>query len=183
MLPPLMGASRILKRRFPQARFRLGLAPLIEEEALHRQSAIEDFVEITRTGIEELRYASLVLAASGTVTLLSALSGTPMVVFYKTSLFTYGIGRFLVRIPWIAMPNVLAGRCLVPELVQGDATPERIAAEAAGLLGDGERYRALSGDLLGLRERLKGSGGAVRIAELAVRMANGDDVRGAIGSH
>lgn len=182
MLPPLIEASLILKRRFPQARFRLGLAPLIEEETLDIPLDVRAFIEITRRGVDELTDAALVLAASGTVTLLTAISGTPMVVFYKTTMFTYLLGRLLVKIPWIAMPNVLAGERLVPELVQGDATPARIADEAAALLGSGNRYRELSSNLIGLRERLRGSGGAVRVADVAVRMANGEEIGDIIGS-
>ena len=80
------------------------------------------------------------------------------------------------------MPNVLSRRRLVPELVQGDATPARIAAEAAGLLGDGKRYRELSGDLLDLRDRLRGRGGAARVADIAAQMVNGVRVGDIIGA-
>jgi lipid-A-disaccharide synthase len=97
------------------------------------------------------------------------------VVLYKTSRATFSIGKKLVTIPWIAMPNVLAGKRLVPEFIQERATPEAIAAEAVSILGDAGRYRGLSEELLGLRERL-GGGGPRLAAEVALRMARGETV-------
>lgn len=171
MLPPLLGAARLLKRKFPGVSFRLGLAPLIDRDSIEIPSDLMPSVGITRSGIEELGQTALVLAASGTVTLQSAISGTPMVVFYRTSALTYFIGKLLVRIPWIAMPNVLAGGKIVPELVQRDAVPEKIADEAMELLTDGKLYETVSGDLLGLRKKLEGQGGASSVARMALEMA------------
>ena len=177
LLPPLLGAAKRLHGRFPRAVFKLGLAPLIDERDVQVPPAMRAYVEITRNGVGELPGAALVLAVSGTVTLQSAISGTPTVVCYRTSAFTFFVGRMLVKIPWIAMPNVLAGRAVVPELVQGAATAERIAGESTGLLGDGERYRRVSAELLALRETLGEPGGAARVAGLAAGMAGGKPVR------
>ena len=131
-------------------------------------------VEITRDGLAALDASALALTISGTVTLQTALTGTPMVLCYRTSTLNYLIGKLLVRVPWIGMPNVLAGRLLVPELIQRDATSERIADEAARILDDPERYRSISASLLDLRERLGGPGGVGRIADIALRMAAGE---------
>lgn len=175
LLPPLLDAVSILARRYPRARFRLGRAPLISREALRIPAELRPIVEITDDGVAGLPEASLVLASSGTVTLQAAISGTPAVVFYKTSRITYLLGRMLVDIPWIAMPNVLAGRHVVPELIQHRATPERIAGEAVSMLEDPERYAHISETLLGLRRILRGSGGARRVAEAACRMARREE--------
>jgi lipid-A-disaccharide synthase len=176
ILPTMTAASRLLRKQFPKARFTIGLAPLIDDTMIDIPPGLGDCVHITRSGLAELSSAALVLAASGTVTLLSAMSGTPLVVVYRTSAVTYGIGRMLVTIPWIAMPNVLARRMLVPEFVQGKATPRRIADAAQRLLGDPDGYRDLSNELIGLREILGGGGGAARVAEIACRMAEGASV-------
>jgi lipid-A-disaccharide synthase len=173
MLPPVLDAARIIRGRFPGARFILGRAPLILERDLVIPSDMTGYTAVTGSGIEELVTASLVLAASGTVTLQSAISGTPLVVFYRMSGLTYLLGKRLVRIPHIAMPNVLAGERLVPELIQERATPERIAAAASALIDDGTRYRELSRRLIGLRRALEGPGGALLVADIAVRMAHG----------
>jgi lipid-A-disaccharide synthase len=134
---------------------------------------MEEYVTVTRKGIEELPGAALVIASSGTVTLQTAMSGTPMVVIYRTSRLTYMLASSLVRIPHIAMPNVLAGGALVPELIQGEASPERIAREAAGLLGDPSRYRETSAGLLSLRDSLRREGGMKELAGRALKMAEG----------
>jgi lipid-A-disaccharide synthase len=176
MLPPLLGAAGRLRARFPRAAFMLGIAPLMDEGDIHIPAAMRSYVKPTRAGLNALQEASLVIAVSGTVTLQSAISGTPTVVCYRTSAFTYLIGRLLVRIPWIAMPNILAGDRIVPELIQRDATAERIAAEAENLLLDAGRYRRVSERLLVLRDRLEGRGGAARVAEIALGMASGRSV-------
>jgi lipid-A-disaccharide synthase len=175
LFPVLCGAARLIRERFGEARFTIGLAPLIPEEDVRMPPDMRSYIKTTRTGGEELTDASFALAASGTVTLQCALSGTPTVVAYKTSALSYAIGKSLVRIPWIAMPNVLARRRMLPELIQSDATPERIAEEAASILGDPIGYRAMSADLMVIRDLLEGHGGVKRIAEIALRMANGEN--------
>jgi len=176
MLPVLFGAARIMRRGIPRIRFVLGLAPLMEGDVIEVPSDLEGIVEVSREGLGLLEDASLAIAASGTVTLQCALSGTPMVVIYKTSRATFSIGKRLVTIPWIAMPNVLAGKHLVPELIQDAATPEAIASEAISILGDPERYRNLSDELLRLRVLLVGRGPRL-VAEVALRMAEGEKVQ------
>ena len=182
LFPVLREAARLLKERHAEARFAIGLAPLIREEAVRIPADMRPYCRITRCGVKELENASLVLAASGTVTLQCALSGTPTVVCYKTSPVTYCIGALLVKIPWIAMPNVLAGRAVIPELIQSKATPEWITEAASSLLGDPERYRTVSADLLALRDVLKGSGGVARVAEIALSLARGEDAASIISS-
>ncbi len=175
MLPVLFGAIRIMRRSIPRVRFVLGLAPLIDESEIDVPHDLEEAIEVRRDGLGLLEDTSLAIAASGTVTLQCALSGTPMVVLYKTSRATFWIGRHLVKIPWIAMPNVLAGKHLVPEFIQDGATPEAIASEALAILGEPERYRTLSEELLRLRVILGGRGPRL-VAEVALRMAGGERV-------
>ncbi|MBN1885954.1 MAG: lipid-A-disaccharide synthase [Candidatus Krumholzibacteriota bacterium] len=167
---PLGRAAELIGARRPDARFVVGLAPLIDESMAPVPASIAGRTRYVRDGIDHLPGAALSLACSGTVTLQSALSGTPTVVLYRSSAFSHALGRCLVRIPWIAMPNVLANRRIVPELIQGDATGERVAAEALGLLDDAGRYRRMSSDLIDLRRLLDGPG-AARVAEIALEMA------------
>ena len=174
MFPVFRDAARLMKNRFESAEFVVGLAPLIGDEAAPVPPDMRAWCRTTRRGIGELEKGALALAASGTVTLQCALTGTPTVVSYRTSPVSYAIGKALVKIPWIAMPNVLARRAVLPELIQSAGTPERIAAEAESMLGDPERYRAMSADLLSLRRALAGQGGIERIADMALRMANGE---------
>lgn len=169
---PLMDAAVRIGAARPAARFIVGLAPMIDESMVPVPAAIADQTSCLRNGIDKLSNAAIVLAVSGTVTLQAALSGTPTVVCYRASALSYRLGRCLVRIPWIAMPNVLARRSIVPELIQGDATGPLIADAAIGILDDPDAYRRMSAELLALRGLLDGPG-AARVAELALETATG----------
>jgi lipid-A-disaccharide synthase len=114
--------------------------------------------------------ADLVWAASGTVTLETALLGRPMIIMYRLAWPTFLVARLLVRVEHIGMANLLAGERLVPELLQTDANPQRIAAESRALLDDPGARAKISAKLLGLRERLGGAGAAERVADLALAM-------------
>jgi len=83
-----------------------------------------------------LRATDAVVAASGTVTLQAAITQTPMVIVYKLSWITYALAQWLIDLPAISLVNIVAKKTLVPELIQGDATPERICGEVKRLLSD-----------------------------------------------
>lgn len=83
-----------------------------------------------------IAHADLAVAASGTVTIEATLLGTPMVTFYKVNRWTWRLGRPLVDVPYFSMVNLIAGKKIVPELIQDEATGERIAAEVRALLSD-----------------------------------------------
>jgi len=170
ILPPMLKAVRKLHRRFPKAEFVLGVAPLIREEGVDIPDDLKEVVRITAKGLEELDEVSLVLAASGTVTLQTAVSGTPLVAMYKTSFMSYILARIMIRIPYVAMPNVLAGERIIPELIQGEVRGSRIAEEAEQILASPERYKDMSSSLLGLRESLHGGGGMESVARIALDM-------------
>ena len=103
---------------------------------------------------DALAHADLALAASGTVTVEGALLGTPMVTFYKVTTASWAAGKMLVRVPFYSMVNLIAGREVVPELMQGQMTGERLAAEARRLLSDGAARAAMREGLAEVRQRL-----------------------------
>ncbi len=125
-----------------------------------------------------LAAAQAALVASGTATVETALVGTPMTVVYRVSPVSYFLGRRFVRVSHFAMVNLIAGRQVVPELIQRDFTPERVLQEALRLL-DGrapsvERMRA---DLAEVRARLGQPGASARAAEAVaaeLRAARGE---------
>lgn len=102
-----------------------------------------------------LAHADLALAASGTVTVEAALLGTPMVTFYRVSKLSWWMGRFLVRVPFYSMVNLIAGRRVVPELIQDDMTGERLAGEATGLLDDPAARAEMKAGLANVRRKLE----------------------------
>ncbi|MBI2362610.1 MAG: hypothetical protein HYV15_04430 [Elusimicrobia bacterium] len=91
--------------------------------------------------------------------------GVPMVVVYKLSWPTYLLARALIRVPYIALASLLAGKALVPELIQHKATPAAVAGEALRLLGDPRRLSALRRELAELRDMLGGPGAVGRAAD------------------
>ncbi|MFM7842305.1 MAG: lipid-A-disaccharide synthase, partial [Nitrospira sp.] len=110
----------------------------------------------------------VLLVASGTATLQAAVVGTPMVLTYRTAGLTYWLARLLVRIPWIGLANIVAGRTIVPELIQRDATPERLSAEVARLLTDPQAASAMRTELRGVRDALGTPGASRRAAEVVL---------------
>ncbi len=116
---------------------------------------------------DAMAHADLALAASGTVTVEAALLGTPMVTYYRVSAPSWLAGRLLVNVPFYSMVNLIAGRGVVPELMQGEMTGDRIAAEARRLLTDpGARERMKAG-LAEVRARLSPAPGAPPAPERA----------------
>lgn len=107
---------------------------------------------------DAIAHADLALAASGTVTVEAALLGTPMVTFYKVTAASWLMGRMLVRTPFYSMVNLIAGRGVVPELMQSQMTGERLAAEATKLLRDEAARDRMRADLAEVAGKLSGAG-------------------------
>jgi lipid-A-disaccharide synthase len=107
---------------------------------------------------DAMAHADLALAASGTVTVEAALLGTPMVTFYKVTPPSWMAGKLLVRVPFYSMVNLIAGRAVVPELMQSRMTGETIAREARRLLADPAARAEMKAGLAEVRERLSPAG-------------------------
>ena len=102
-----------------------------------------------------MAHSTLALAASGTVTVEAALLGTPMVSFYRVTAISWLLGKLLVRVPFYSMVNLIAGRPVVPELMQSQMTGERIASEARRLLGDEAARGEMLAGLAEVRRKLE----------------------------
>ena len=113
------------------------------------------------------------LSASGTATLELALLGVPAVIVYRTSGTTYRIGRRLARVPYIGLPNIVAGRKFLPELIQDECSPGTMAREIGDLLADDGRREELAGTCRGLRGVLSGAGPSEAVVEMLAQEAGG----------
>lgn len=118
-----------------------------------------------------LAAADAALAKSGTTTLETALADVPMVVAYRTHPLTYRLARRLVTVQWVSLVNLIAGREVVPELMQDEATPERLAAAMAPLLAAGSPERAAQqAGFRAVRDRLGGPGASEGVVDLAAEL-------------
>src|SRR6185503_7137148 len=115
--------------------------------------------------------ADVALVASGTVTVQAALHECPMVVVYRLSPLTYRLGRRFVRVDTFAMANLVAGQRVVPELIQDDFTPDRVAAEALSILTDSDRRSTMRRELAEVRKRLGSTGASARAARAVLHIA------------
>ena len=139
LIEVFVGAARLLAARRPAARFVLCTARAEHAEWARRVCAGLPIDVVYGVSQHVLSAADVAIVASGTVTLEALLCGTPMVVGYRLAPLSYLIIRSMVRIPRIALPNILAGRDLVPELIQGALSAEALADAALAWLDDGER--------------------------------------------
>jgi lipid-A-disaccharide synthase len=164
-----------LRARIPTLQCLVGCSPMLTE-TFYEHTLAE--AGLTTSGLrllfgktyDLLASSQVALAASGTVTLEAAIIGTPLVMAYRVAPLTYWIGRRLVKIPDIALVNVVAGRRVVPEFIQRAATERRLADELYGLLTDAERRQKMVADLAQVRDKLGTPGASFRVAVLLDEM-------------
>ncbi len=169
LFPVMLQAAAQLARRHPGAQFMVAQASSITGELLAALSAEAGVkVHVAKDQASEVMAASdVLLVASGTATLQAAVVGTPMVLTYRAPWLTYWLARWLIRIQWIGLVNIVAGRSLVTELIQHEATADRMSEEVSRLVGDHGAARAMRVELRKVREAL-GSPGASRRAAAVI---------------
>ena len=172
LLPVMLRAAEILQNVWPNLRFVLPVAPTVApgriETRVHDASVK---VDLWREDMHRILPAcDLALVASGTATLETAVHGVPMVIAYKVAPLSFRIGKAVIRVPFIGLVNLVAGKKVVPELIQDEVTPARLAREAARLLAPGPDRKNMIQEL-GRVKTLLGTGGASeRTAAIALRM-------------
>ena len=173
LLPTLLAAVGRLAARLP-IEVRVIKAPTISQDLLeeHVESAGLPVRIVAEDRFAVIADSHLALCASGTATLEVGLLGTPMVMVYRLASWTYVLAKLMVRLPDVSLVNLVLGRRIVPELIQGDANPQRIAEESARLLTDAAARNAMRAALAELRGRLGERGASGRAAaEVAAMLA------------
>ena len=175
ILPGLVAAAHQIRTRLPEAQFLLARAPHLRDGLFDSLTSPESSVLNVRivdgAADDVLAAADVALVASGTITVQGALHECPMVVVYRLSPITYRLGRPFVHVGTFAMANLVAGRRVVPELIQDDFTPDAVAREALALLLDPAAARAMRADLRTVREKLGGPGASRRAAQAVMDLA------------
>ena len=167
-LPPLLEAVDRLYRE-QAASFLLPASVTTGAEFFRKRIGAAPIQVIEGETWDAIAHADLALAASGTVTIEAALLGTPMVTFYRVTTPSWIAGKFLVDVPFYSMVNLVAGRAVVPELMQRQMTGVRLAAEAARLLRDVAAREQMRRDLGEVAARLASSGDAMQKAGAVIQ--------------
>jgi len=172
LMPVILGAARHLAHEFAGAEFVLFRAPSIADELLKSHLAVNDLNirVIEGQDYDALQCCDAVITVSGTATLEVALLGVPMAIIYRLTPLSYWLGRLLVRIPYIGLPNILAGRHIVREFIQHDATADNVAGEIARILRDSDYAEAMRRALRQIRGDLGEENGVAKLARLAAEM-------------
>jgi len=169
-LPVMLRAAALMRRKSPRLEFILPRPPEAFRSFTARQLEKSGSSARVSDGdvYDVIGGADLVIVASGTATLETACLLKPMVIVYRVSWPTYFLGRMLVKLPYIGMVNVIAGRKIIPECIQNHAAPERIAGEALDYLANAEKYSGTVENLRRVRESVGAPGASARAAELVL---------------
>jgi len=172
ILPTLIDAATLIRARRPSVKFVVARAPHLDDalfEPLKRLSGPPLVVEGKTDDV--LAAADLALLASGTVTVQAAIHECPMVVVYRLAPLTYRLGKPFVRVDTYAMANLVAGRRVVPELIQERFTPEAVSTEALDILTNSSRAEKMKSELRDVRRRLGEAGASARAAREVLEVA------------
>ncbi|MEN8244261.1 MAG: lipid-A-disaccharide synthase [Thermodesulfobacteriota bacterium] len=173
-LPVMLLAAETIQRELKQVKFIISQAPTVKKDLMDAIIAEHGSHVYHRAATDQMgkvfKACRLVIAVSGTVTLEAAIWGTPMVIIYKLSPVSYWLGRFLVKVEHIGLVNLIAGRRVVPELIQKDASPANVARIVLELLADDERLENMKTGLADARSILGKAGASSKVAEIALGM-------------
>jgi lipid-A-disaccharide synthase len=172
LLPVMLQAAGLLARRFPDAQFVLPQASSVSDTALSGYLARSSVaVRVVRERHHDaLSCCDVVVTCSGTATLEAALLGIPMIIVYKLAPLSYWLGRWLIRVPYIGLANIVAGKGIVRELIQHEASAEAIAGEIGRLLMDGDYAATMCAELARVKTRLGEGGGSENLAQVATEL-------------
>jgi lipid-A-disaccharide synthase len=170
LLPILLDAADKLASREPKTQFILAQASTIHDnllQSLLRQSPVPVTV-VKGQASEAMAVSDLALVVSGTATLEAAVVGTPLILLYRTTPLTFWLARYLIQVRWIGLVNLVAGRTVAPELIQSDATGQRLYEEALRILEDRSAYAEMKRSLAKVRADLGEPGASTRAAEVVL---------------
>jgi lipid-A-disaccharide synthase len=171
IVPDMAASLPLIRARVPGVQFIVAAAPNLQDALFAPLLGASGPVLVRERTDDVLAASDVVITASGTATVQAALHERPMVVVYRLSPLTYRIGKPFVRVDTYAMANLIAGERIVPELIQDDFTPARVADETVRLLTDRGLYSRTRDALRRVREKLGGSGASGRAADAVLAVA------------
>ena len=173
LLPAMLQTAERLQKEDKQYQFVLPLARNLDQNRVAQLASRYELIIklVENRNYEVMKIADLLITASGTATLEAAIIGTPMIIVYKVSPTTYRLARKLVKPEYIGMPNIIAGKEVLPELLQEKANGEDIYALARSLLQNPYHLNNMRMELKEIRNKLGGPGGVKKTAELILKKA------------
>jgi len=178
LLPLMLQAAQQLQQQIPTMRLAISCAPSINPDLVHNivASYPVESADISMQPVHELMpTCDLAIVASGTVTLETAICGTPMVITYSVSPLSYWLGKALIDVAHIGLVNLIAEDRIMPELIQKEASPDAICKAAFDIISDANRYVAMCEALLAVRRKLGQPGASAKVAQIARRLMEGPD--------
>ncbi len=172
LLPVMLAAAEQLQARFSDCQFILPQADSISDELLadYLQTSAIKIKVIKQQPYDVIQCCDAVMTSSGTASLEIALLTVPMLICYKLSAITYWLGRLLVKTPFIGLPNIVAGKLIVKEFIQHEATADVLATEVERILTDATYRETMRENLTVVKQQLGEGGGSKNMAMLALEM-------------
>ncbi|MDD5584000.1 MAG: lipid-A-disaccharide synthase, partial [Candidatus Omnitrophica bacterium] len=171
-LPLMVDATKILEQELEGYRFRIIRPENIEKDFY---APLSQSIEVVDHSYQTLRESAFIITSSGTATVEIAILGIPFLILYKVNALTWNILRSMVKTEFIGMVNILAGRRVIEELLQDEATPQTIAAKTLMIMRDSKKYAQLKQELEKIKEVLSPYGATEKFADF---IADYLDLRG-----
>jgi len=171
LLPVMLKTAELIKMACPEVQFLIARVESLKEEVFSSvtEKAGLDIKIVAGRTYDVIEAADLVIVKSGTGTLETAILEKPMIITYKASLITYLLTRMLIKLPYIGLVNVIAGRKVAPEFLQFDARADLMAEEAVSLLKDTGKIERMKESLRAIKEKLGEGGANEKAAEVVLR--------------
>lgn len=169
ILPVMVATLSELQESGSNLKSVVGCAAGIDDD-LYRTIGSDKLIYARALTYDVMAHSELNLVASGTATLESAILGKPLFVLYKTSTVTYHIARNLIKIPFIGLVNVVAGKKVVPEFIQGECRPMKIVTEVRRFLSEEPLRKKMAEDLSRVKSLLGNEGASRKVAETVLQM-------------
>lgn len=176
LLPEMLRALALIQQKHTDIQCFLPLASTIPREWVEdicRQFSVDITITTEKT-YDLMGISSFIMAASGTATLEAALMGAPTIIMYKLAPLTWALAKLLVSLPYYGLPNIVAGKGVVPELIQFDVKADKIAKIAEEWLDDMEKLLRVRAELRNMRDKLGEPGAVKRVAQVILEVAGYD---------
>jgi len=177
LLPVMLEAATIIREQIPRAQFLVSQSPHLDDAVISHCINNSDIpVTVIKGGFHNCIHAcDICLTASGTATLETAILKKPMVIIYKTAWLTALLARLVLKIKWVGLPNIIAGKAIVPECIQHGATPKKIADALLAIYTDPFKMETTINALNDMTKTLGGPGAAGRAADIILNSIKSPD--------